>query len=127
MLLCDQAITDAESGKKSLIGLYDVLRPSSFPFDQLFTIFAKFTDAEGLYRFRMEYVSVTENRKLLDVETDPLQIPSRLEPFELVARLAVQVPVQGRYEFRLFANDAYVSSVTFDARHRDQETGRHHE
>jgi hypothetical protein len=116
MLLCDQVITEAGSNKKSLIGTFDgVLWPGQ-PVVLPVAIYAKITDAEGSYRFHIDYVYVPTDKRLARVTLDhPVEIPDRLRFSELALHLPAPVPEPGLYEFRLFANDAYVGRAVFSA------------
>jgi hypothetical protein len=116
MLLCDQVITDSATKKKTLVGIFSTVASPEFPRFQQMALFARLTDAEGTYRLRVDYVHVTDGETVGTVEAnEPVEIPNRLGIFDLVLPFTMPIPKPGQYEFRLFANNAYLGRVTFVA------------
>jgi len=127
MLLCDQAITDAESGKKTLVGIFDRVFYPGGNVALPVTIFARLTDAEGSYRFAVEYAHVTSDRLLGRAEIpEPVQIPDRLKFHELIMRTLALIDAVGMYEYRLFANGLYLGRVPFEVLPRPAVEGESH-
>jgi len=105
-LICDQIIQDRQTGKMSLIGLFQDLRADRFPaVHPMLWIYASLTDARGSYRFEIQFVDIA-NSNVLGKGTPPkIQIPGPLETTELCAQLGnLQLPGPGTYEFQLLAN-----------------------
>lgn len=115
ILLCDQVIVDGATQKKTLVGLFDRVNYLSLPVQQELTLFAKLTDAEGYYQFRVEYVHVSTDRVIANLGMGNASITDRLSGFDLIFRFPVQIEEQGLYELRLFANDVYLARATFEA------------
>lgn len=115
MLICDQVITDAQTSKKSLIGIYDQILCPTFPTTQQISIYARLIDAEGMYSFRVQLVRVEHDQEVMKIETNPVRVPDRLQPYDVVIQLPFVIPGPGMYEFRLFANNAYLARATFTA------------
>ena len=118
MLLCDTIITDAKSQKKTLVGIFDW-----FTFPKLpaglggFSVYARLTDAEGLYIFKLRFVRLEDDKLLAEAFTDELEAKDRFGFVDL----ALAVPIlaferAGRYEFQLYANDVYVGRTTVTVR-----------
>ncbi len=64
-LVCDQVIQDAQTGKKSLIGVFHELKASRFPaMHPALWIYANLTDAHGQYAFEIRLVDVSRNETL---------------------------------------------------------------
>ena len=114
ILLCDRIIVEAETHKKTLIGIFErinVPAPAKIPL----AFYARMTDAEGQYKFRVDAISLKDDRRVVRVETSRIQIESRLGVMELGLNLPpVTFPVAGRYEFQLYGNDVYLGHVTVD-------------
>lgn len=114
ILLCDRIIVETETYKKTLIGIFDrinVPAPAKIPL----AFYARMTDAEGQYKFRVDAISLGDERLLMRAETSPIQIESRLGVAEIGLNLPpVTFPVAGRYEFQLYGNDVYLGHVTVD-------------
>jgi hypothetical protein len=112
-LLCDQTITEAGTNRKTLVNTYDTLAAERFPFRNTFALFVKITDAEGTYRLRLDLANVTENRMLMSISGGEFTVPSRLSGWEILLSVTADIPSQGAYEFRMFANDAFLTSIPF--------------
>ena len=114
ILLCDRIIVEAVTDKKTLIGIFErinVPAPAKIPL----AFYARMTDAEGEYKFRVDAVSLRNNSLVARLETSPIQIQSRLGVMELALNLPpVTFPVSGRYEFQLHGNDVFLGHVTVD-------------
>jgi len=114
MVLCDQVITDDKSGKKSLIGIFGTLNSAAYPTQRDMTIFAQVTDCAGKYSFKLELVNIDDDGVAGEGGMEA-KIPGRLIKCDLVFTIPVGVPKPGNYEFRLYANGAYLGRVTFNA------------
>ena len=65
ILLCDAAITEAGSGKKTLVGIFDRIFTRSIPADHgPFWLYAKMTDMHGSNSIRIEIVHLKTEKKL---------------------------------------------------------------
>ncbi len=116
MLVCDTTIRDAETGKVSLIGIFERIWAGAFPATHgSLAVYAKIADAEGEYAFRLELVHLGTLQVAGQVETPPMRIANRLESQELIFRVDnLVLPAPGRYEFRLLANGHFVGHKAFD-------------
>jgi hypothetical protein len=111
-LVCDQIIHDAQTGKKSLIGVFHELRALRFPaVHPMLWIYANLADAHGRYAFQIRLVDMARNHVLGKGEPPPIEIPGPLQTTELAAQLRnVTLPGQGTYEFQLLANDELIGT-----------------
>ncbi len=111
-LVCDQVIQDAQTGKKSLIGVFHELKASRFPaIHPSLWIYANLTDAHGQYTFEIRLLDVGRNEVLGRGAPPAIEIPGPLQVTELSAQLRnVQLPTAGTYEFQLLANDQLVAT-----------------
>jgi hypothetical protein len=116
MLIADVAIREEGTGKVTLVGIFENISSASFPCrHESLAVYAKLTDAEGSYDFRLELIHLDTAKRVADV-TVPGRASSRLGTGEVVLRLrGVPLPSPGLYEFRLSANGQYVGSKTFRA------------
>ena len=77
-LVCDQVIQDAQTGKKSLIGVFHELKASRFPaMHPALWIYANLTDAHGQYAFEIRLVDVSRNETLGGAPRRPSRSPAR--------------------------------------------------
>ncbi len=114
MLLCDNVITDAETKKKVLIGVFDRLNAAHFPAAAAgFWVYARLTDAEGKYVFRLRFVFLDEDKPVAEARSNELAATDRLAFLELTFHVPV-LPLEkpGRYEIQLYANDVYIGRTT---------------
>ena len=118
LLLCGEVIVDERTKKKTLVGVFDQVLAAQFPADHRpLTIFARLKDAEGSYRFRVDYVQLSTDRVLAQGDLGPVSIPTRLSTTDIILTPPlVRIPEAGAYEFRIWANDRYVGRVAFEAR-----------
>ena len=115
MLLCDQIIIDAQTQKKSLIGIFDKFNAVVFPAAANIAVYAKLADAEGQYKFKIRVVRLSDESLIGDVSADGT-VQTRLEPADMAVYLmGFTVPDPGKYEFQLFANDVYLTRITMEA------------
>lgn len=111
-LVCDQVIQDAQTGKKSLIGVFHELKANRFPaVHPALWIYANLTDAHGSYTFEIRLIDVSRDEVLGRGAPPPIEIPGPLQVTELSAQLRnVQLPTAGTYEFQLLANDQLIAT-----------------
>lgn len=106
-LVCDQVIQDAQTGKKSLIGVFHELKATQFPaVHPSLWIYANLMDAHGRYTFEIRLLDISRNEALGKGAPPAIEIPGPLQVTELSAQLRnVTLPAPGTYEFQLLAND----------------------
>jgi hypothetical protein len=114
MLLCDQIIIEAGSGKKTLVGLFDSMHPPEVPFMlPSMWVYARLSDAEGSYVFKAEIVHLDEDKIVGTAQTAPITAPHRLGFVDLTLQLQMVPFVKfGKYEFQLHANGIYIGRST---------------
>lgn len=105
-LVCDQVIHDAQTGKKSLIGVFHELRSDRFPaVHPALWIYANLTNARGKYAIEIQLVDVDRNNVLGQGKPPEIEIPDPLQTTEISAQLRnVALPGPGTYEFHLLVN-----------------------
>ena len=114
-LVCDVAVQEPATGKRSLIGIFDRLHAVAFPASRPMTVYIKLTDALGEYKLRLQFVN-TRTGKTLGDATGELTSESALQAVDAhVSFPVVQFPDPGRYEFRVFADEIYLGSAVVDA------------
>ena len=111
-LICDAIIHDAQTGKKSLIGVFHELRADRFPATHpTLWIYANLTDARGRYDFEIQLIDVSHNKVLGKGTPPPIDISGPLQTTELSAQLRnVTLLSPGTYEFQLHANQQLVAT-----------------
>lgn len=109
-IACDTIITDAQTGKKSLIGIFNSAGAARFPhiLPQFF-IFASMTNGNGDTEVRVQ-LSAADNSEIFNLKgripfKTPLDCPEMIFGIQ---NLVIKAP--GTYELRLLANDVLVAS-----------------
>lgn len=114
-LVCDVAVTEPHSKKKSLIGIFDRLSASSFPTKRAVSLYLKIADAEGRYELEVRFVHLNTGTVVAKAE-GKLEQSDRLASAELlIPFLPLEFGEAGRYEFQVWANSAFLGSTTIDA------------
>ena len=110
-LICDYVIHEAETNKKSCVGIFHQISAERFPcrHGQL-SIYANLIDGAGSYAFKLTLVHLQDGKEIGSGGAPPVRIPDRLQTAELAFRLEnIIFPEPGKYEFNLFANDQLVA------------------
>ena len=117
ILVCDSGTIDQNSGKKTLVGIFDRVIAEKFSTSRWLSVYFKLSDAEGNYQFKVQYAQVETGNILAEAETDVLIIKSRLDirDFLITYPAPLPIPEAGQYEFRLFANNIFLGHITIDA------------
>ena len=99
----DKVITEKETNKKSLIGIFENIYYSIKPpcTRSSLVIYLEFTEAKGSYNFRLELVDLEKNLVIGKGEIpQPINVANRLGTPELVFSLRfLTFKHEGKYEF----------------------------
>ena len=109
-------ITDRQTNKKSLIGVFENLNAIRFPTSINLAVYAKLADAQGKYDFRIRLVRLKDDVMLTELEIKGVEVADQLKSPELAINMTgFQIPEPGKYEFQLYANNVYLSRITMEA------------
>lgn len=123
LLVCDSGTIDQNSGKKTLVGIFDRVTSIKFPTSRWLAVYFRLTDAQGKYHFKVQYAQVKSGNVLAEAETkDALPIKNRLDTFDSLISfpMALPIPEAGQYEFRLYANDMFLGRIAINAVQREK-------
>ena len=102
MILCDQVITDVESNKKSLIGLFDQVETVALPcvIHELH-VYLSLTDGHGTLTVALACVTVDEGEQLFRGEAE-IEFAGPLQVIEMHFVFPnARFPRAGEYRFQL--------------------------
>ena len=107
MLMCDKVITENNTGKNSLIGVFENISAKQFPavHPELY-VYVNFTEALGTYNFRLELINIENGESVFPGTEIPNVISNDITMYcNLVFLLSMlNFEQSGKYEFRLFVN-----------------------
>lgn len=115
LLLCDREIYDPRTGTRSLFGIFTRIDVESFPTGFELDFYARLTNADGPYTFRLEFVQALGDVPLGGGDFGPFNMNDTVRVHEFTARVAVALPGPGHYEFRFYGNGIYLGRTAFDA------------
>lgn len=110
LIVCDTVITDAATGKKTLVGIFNAIGAQKFPHvvPQL-SIFASLTNLEGETEIKIRMIA-GNSATVLEL---PAKVPFRnlLDAPEIVFNLQnLRFPAPGTFELQLLARDEVIAS-----------------
>jgi len=118
ILLCDQTIFEAGTGKVSLIGTFSVFHLPMIPGQtSRAEAFCQITDAEGRYEIKVEIHDLRDGNIIARAIGPDVEISSRL----IRANVIVPIPPlpmshEGQYDFVIFANGKEIDRQQFAVR-----------
>jgi hypothetical protein len=116
-LICEKVIEEARTSKKTFVGVFGQILAPTAPAIMPFGVYARPTDAEGDYIFRINISSLQGDQEhvIVQLATDAQTVQSRLAVVELALNLPpILFPAFGRYEMQLYANDVFITHATVD-------------
>jgi hypothetical protein len=118
VLICDYTVRDGETGKVSVIGIFDRINTPDFPtlHPGLF-VYVNMADAMGDYKIGLELLR-TDSLKRLGSGEQVLTYTNPLAGAELIfdlRNLIFEEP--GKYEFRVYANGEHIGGKPFTVVH----------
>ena len=106
ILLCDYVIQDAVTGKNTLVGIFDQLIASAYPFQMPhFHLFLHLVDGIGRYDLSVEIHDLRNATIIARVKTKPVEFRERISRANLILPFnGAQLPHHGAYDFVVLAN-----------------------
>lgn len=110
ILLCEKIIEEVETHNKSLISIFNRVNSIGIPVAVRLALYARLTDAEGTYVFKIDVVRLADDKKIAQIISAPLEIADRLRSFELAIQFPVPIQFEAfaKHEFQLYANDVFL-------------------
>lgn len=113
-LMCDLAATDPNSGKKTLVGIFDKMFTPRVPFRRSIYFYFKVGNGQGEYKLEIRQV-LSKNRKVIGNVEGKSVFGDRLIAGDHFAFMEnVLFPEYGRYEFQILFDDYMVGQSILD-------------
>lgn len=112
MLLCQRVIREDGTGLISLISIFETITARQLPLTipSIF-VFAKLTDAQGEYVFKLEVVRRNDDKMIAEAPMPPITVEDPIASGELIFELGgLTFTESGYYDFRLWANGVFITS-----------------
>ncbi len=114
-MVCDAAVAERHTQKKSLIGIFDRISVAQFPVERAVSLYFKITDAEGDYDIRIRVIHAPTDILVAEA-TGGIFAQDRLASTDLFLDFPpLPIAVPGRYEFQVWANDMFIGQTSIDA------------
>jgi len=120
VLVCDAAVEDPSTGKKSLIGIFNRINVGRFPTKRPMALYIKLTDAEGNYKVEARFVQVASQKVLAKVKGGLRAVDRAASSSLFLSLPALPIPSEGQYEFQIWANSVFLGSTAIEAVGRGQ-------
>ena len=116
-LVCEAAVTDPITHKKTLIGIFDRIFTPGVPFQRPVSLYLKLSDGLGNYKLFVEFVRTKTDTRLGEIN-GKFEMASRLESVDfLIETPPLPIPDFGRYDFRVFTNGELLGGAFLDVLH----------
>jgi hypothetical protein len=117
ILLCDQVIIDAMTGKASLVGLFDRFNLPTFPGTiPPFWAFLQLVDGIGRYSLTIEVDDLRENAIFARLPPVVVEFPERVNRVNLPIRVGgLPLPHPGVYDFIVLADGQLIDRQRLEA------------
>ena len=119
ILVCDSVINEAVTNKNSLIGIFENINVTEFPYvHHSLCVYVKLTQIRGKHSFRLELVDLQNNTINAKIETPEALIKDGQKTTSEFVYTLNSLPFKhaGDYEFRLFIDQTLVSKKGFRVR-----------
>ena len=122
MIICDMVIEDVESGKKSLIGIFDHVHTSALPgvVNEL-NVFVSLTDGHGSPGAELRCINAATEEELFRTEGS-IEFPDPLAVVDLHFRFqGCEFPDEGEYRFQFLCDGHLLRERKFYVELEDEE------
>jgi Family of unknown function (DUF6941) len=111
MLLCERVIHENGTGLVSLISIFENMTAEKLPVIIPMYVYAKMTEAQGEYQFKLEVVRRNDMKVIAEAELPPGTIDDPMANADITIQLGgLTFAEVGYYDFRLSANGRFVDS-----------------
>lgn len=115
-VVCDAAVQDGETGKITLVGIFDRIAARQFPVTrEPFAIYFRLTGLNGQYELRVRILGPDLQTVLADVGFErAIYVTDPLATTDAILNVAgLDLPVPGRYTVRLDYNAILADEISF--------------
>ncbi len=126
LLICQRIIRETESGLVSPVAIFETLSATRLPVIAQLFLYAKMTDAQGEYEFKVEVVRRNDMAIIAEAPLPSVTIADPTSSSEIILELAgLRFNEAGAYDFRLWANERFLDSKSLGVRIADSQRPAH--
>ena len=114
VVICDTAVEDPNSRKKTLVGIFDRVWVREFPTRRQLSLYLKVADSLGHYDVQVKFVQVSTGEMLNEV-SGKMEASDRLASGDFFIPFDLEISSEGRYEFQIWFNGMYIGQTFLDA------------
>lgn len=116
MILCDGVVTDDQTKKKYLLGMFNNINADNYPFcHQSMVVFVSITNGNGHYEARLDLKNLDSNETIFSLPGS-IDFDSPLNVHDLSFILKkMTIPKEGLYSFELYCDDELLTEKRFSA------------
>ncbi len=121
MILCDQIITDRDTGKHTLVGTFNQIGVSSLPFiHSAMSVFISLTEGRGQYNGEVRLVHAETDQVLFQAK-GPLKFENPLQVVEIGMVLPpIRFEQPGVYHLEFYADETLLIGRKFNVHPREE-------
>lgn len=114
LIVCDQFITDAVTGKKTLVGVFNSLGAAQFPcVHPKFCVYVALTNGRGEYAAELKLIN-EGNQNLIVKAQGKISFPSPMDMLELNFEFVnVRFPDPGQHTIEMYCDDELLTERRF--------------
>lgn len=114
-VICDAAVEDPHTKKKTLVGIFDTILANEFPTQRTLTLYVKIVDALGHYAAKIRIINASTGVAVGEIDGNVVA-QDRLRSTELLIPIpSMPIEAEGRYEFQVWFNGMYAGQTFLDA------------
>jgi hypothetical protein len=114
MVICDSIIDDRQTGKKTLVGLFNQIGAHSFPVrHQSLVVYCSLTQGQGKYRIQLQCLHAGKDEPIMGIDGE-LTMANPLAIAEMGFTLnGIVFPEAGPYEFQIICEGETIGRRRF--------------
>jgi len=114
MVVCDSIIDDRQTGKKTLVGLFNQIGANSFPVrHQSLAVYCSLTEGQGKHAIQLQCVHAVEDKPIMGIDAElDMADPRAIAEMGFTLN-GIVFPEPGPYEFQIICEGELVGRRAF--------------
>jgi len=114
LIVCDYLITDAQTGKRTLVGIFNNLGAPKFPcVHPKFCVYVALTNGQGEYAATLRLINEGNQKEIVKAQ-GKIKVPNPMDMLELNFEFVnVQFPEPGQHTIEFYCDDELLTERRF--------------